>query len=68
MNEMYFYIAILMACSFYAGYRFAIGSNVKMAESMIEQLEKEGIVTIDDEDQVYAGHKTKEWAKAWRKK
>ncbi len=64
----YFYIALLMGCCFYLGYRYAIGENVKMAESMIEQLEKEGIVTIDDEDQVYAGHKTKEWAKAWRKK
>jgi len=67
-NMFYFYIGILMVCCFYAGYRMAIGNNVKMAEAMIEQLVKEGIVTVDEEDQVYAGHKTKEWAKAWKKK
>ena len=66
--EYFFYITILMGCCFYLGYRFAVGSNIKMAEEMIYQLQKEGIVTIDDDDQVYAGHKTKEWAKAWRKK
>ena len=61
------YVIIIMACCFYLGYRYALGNNVKMAEEMIYQLEKEGIVTIDDDDQVYAGHKTKEWATAWNK-
>jgi len=65
--NMLIIIFILMGVCFFAGREWAIGDNKKMADHMIRELEKEGIITIDNEDQIYAGHKTKEWAKAWNK-